>query len=414
MNVAYAVLVAGLLAGCTGQRQAPEPSAELQATPLRTADQAMAEAFVTMQRVEREALARAVMLMEEAAALEPSSAVVQYNLGVAYHRAARLDDAIQAYDRALSLDPTFLACELQAARLLASDGRYRGALIRLRRAIAQDSERIDLRVGLVDVHRLMGDHDTAIEEATAALAINASDINLYRSMGESYLARGETLLARFVLQKALDTLDGAKQSGALHESLGRAYHEDGNTELAKAFYEKALELDENLYPSRIYLAELYMANRDYETTVGLLERAVTLRPRDAGMLVTLGVAYRGMGNYDDAERSYLRAADADAASADPWFNLGILYGDYLRDYDRSQEMFQRYLDEGGLERELADTYLRDIAREKKRSARRRDAEADRKKREAERLERQRLLDEADAKKSSQDGLKNDGASTTGE
>jgi tetratricopeptide (TPR) repeat protein len=354
------------------------------------------------------------MLMEEAAGLDPSSSRIQYNLGVAYHRASRLDDAIRAYDRALALDPSLLECELQAARLLASDGRYRGALIRLRRAIAQDPERIDLRVGLVDVHRLMGDHDTAIEEATSALAINASDINLYRSMGESYLARGETLLARFILQKALDTLDGAKQSGALHESLGRAHQKDGNTELAKAFYEKALELDENLYPSRIYLAALYMGNRDYETTVGLLERAVTLRPRDAGMLVTLGVAHRGMGNFDEAERSYLRAADADPSSADPWFNLGILYGDYQRDYDRAQKMFQRYLDENGLERELAETYLRDLAREKKRSARRRDAEADRKKREAERLERQRLLDEADAAESSQEGLKNDAPSSTEE
>jgi phosphopantetheinyl transferase len=77
-------------------------------------------------------------------------------------------------------------------------------------------------------------------------------------------------------------------------------------------------------------------------------------------------------------------------------------------------MFQRYLDENGLERELAETYLRDLAREKKRSARRRDAEADRKKREAERLERQRLLDEADAAESSQEGLKNDAPSSTEE
>ena len=201
MKAVNLIVVAGFVLGCAGQRSTPDPSTAAQVMPERTAEQAMAEAFVSMERVEREALARSVMLMEEAASLAPDSATVQYNLGVAYHRASRLDEAIKAYDRALALDPSMLECELQAARLRPPTDATAERSFAYAARSPQEPERIDLQVGLVDVHRLMGDHDTAISEATAALAISATDINLYRSMGESYLARGETLLARFVLQK---------------------------------------------------------------------------------------------------------------------------------------------------------------------------------------------------------------------
>ena len=394
------VLLSVCLVACGGNRQAPnsavsapDPTVAAGGSTEQTFETLNTMAFQLLESGRQVDAAKAVDLFDQVRVMDGETATSTYNLAVAYHRAGDSTSAIRLYDATLGMEPSWLEAELNAARLLALEGRYRGALMRLRRAIEQDPENLDLRVGLVDVYRLMGDYDSAIIEAKQALSINANSIELYRSMGATYVDQGELMLARFVLQKALDTLEGSREHAGLHESLGRVYHMEDKLMLARAFYERALEIDASMFPSRIFLSELHMNDRNYADAVTLLEFASARRPEDAGLLITLGVAYRGVGREDDAVASYKAAIQADPSFIDPWFNLGVVYGDSLKEYDRSISAFTQYIEMSGVESALAAEYIKDIEREQKRADRRKNAEEDRRRREAERVERQRLLDQ---------------------
>ncbi|MFT4627786.1 MAG: Flp pilus assembly protein TadD, partial [Myxococcota bacterium] len=218
------------------------------------------------------------------------------------------------------------------------------------------------------------------------------------SLGLAYLDTNQLSLARFVFQKALAAVEGAEDNAYLNCNLGRVYQLEGSPALARAFLTKARTLDGDLLAAQVFLAEIYMADHNYGGVVELLERAVEIDPTNTGVVLTLGVAYRGVGRFEDAEAAYRRASELDPADPSPWFNLGILFGDHTKDYEASLASFQRYLDSGGREAERARDYVKDVERERSRAEKRRNAEEERKKREAERAERQRLLEQAEREK----------------
>jgi Flp pilus assembly protein TadD len=92
-----------------------------------------------------------------------------------------------------------------------------------------------------------------------------------------------------------------------------------------------------------------MENHDYETAVPLLEGAARLDESNHGVFVDLGIAYRGLGRPEDARRAWEKALEIDEGNPAPHFNLGILLGDDLKDYDGALVAFQAYLDGGGTE-----------------------------------------------------------------
>ena len=109
----------------------------------------------------------------------------------------------------------------------------------------------------------------------------------------------------------------------------------------------------------------------------------------------LGIAYRGVGNYTGAKAAYEKALKLDPGNPDPWMNLGILQGDYLKEYEDSVSSFERYIATGGAQVELAAAHIEAVQTEQERSEKRRLREESRQAADLERAERQRLLEEAE-------------------
>jgi cytochrome c-type biogenesis protein CcmH/NrfG len=165
---------------------------------------------------------------------------------------------------------------------------------------------------------------------------------------------------------------------------------------------KAVELDPELVPALIYLSKLYMEDRNYTDTIELLERAAAKAPDNHGVQMNLGVAYRGLGRLEEAARAYQTAIALDSENYDPYYNLGILYGDYTKEYDKAIESFEMYVNSKSEGNEIAEEYLAAISLEKQRAEKRRLAAEKRKKREAERAERKRLLEEEKAREAAEE------------
>ena len=335
---------------------------------------------------------KAMGMLEQVINGNPGAAYAHFNLGVGYQLMEDSERARREYQSAVSIDPELGHAWLYQGVLHEEGQRYEQAASNYRTGIRNNPENMDLRVALIGLLRKQGDLDGAITEAKKALKVNSNSMDVYNNLGLAYLDLEEYALAQFVYQKAL-TIDGADQNAYIRCNYGWTMYLKGEEGLANFQLQEAVKLDPELVPALIYLSKMYMEDRNYADTIDLLERAAKKAPDNHGVQMNLGVAYRGVGRLEESAKAYETALALIPDNADPHYNLGILYGDYSKEYDKAIESFELYVQSGGPAVAEAEQYLEAITKEMARAEKRRAAMAKREKRDLERAERKRLLDE---------------------
>lgn len=398
----WVVAVALLGLGCAKKAE-PEPAvvqveAEPEPEPELSIEERINQAAALIETGDPGDLATAVGLLSDAIE-EDESGAARYNLALARHAQGDYATAAMLYETAVQENATDAEAWLHLAEVRTQTGRSSSAEENLRLGLRYSSDNLDLRVALIRHLRNEGRLDDAIEASKAALKINANHLPIYNNFALAYLDKGDTTLARFILQKALQSVEGAVNNATLHTNLGWSYYLDGNKPAAKESLEKALEIEPELVPALMYLSRVYLDDRNYEDMVPLLETAKDVDPTNADVQLTLGIAYRGVERLDDARKAYEQALVLRPTDPTPHFNLGILLGDYEKDYDGAIAAFQRYVDSTGPDADRARQYIEDVTKEKKRAERRARSEAKRLEREAERARQQAMVEEEQADES---------------
>lgn len=339
-------------------------------------------------------LRKALQILEGVVADAPGHAAARFDLGIARQRLGDLDGAERAYREAARLDPQLRRVHLHLGELERARGRVDRALAAFDEGLEHDPEDMDLHLARVVTLREAGRAQEAVDAAKAALAVRSDNVDIYSAMGLAWLDLGEPVLARFVFQKAR-MLPAGERDALIHANLGWTYYLEGQRALARYRLEEALALDPTLVPTLVYLARVYMDDHDWTHAVRVLEEAVRQVPGDAALRLNLGICYRNVGRHQEAKVAYERALALDPSDPKPLFDLGILLGDSLKDYEGAVGAFQRYIDAGGPEAELAREYVQAVERERTRVEKQREAEQERLRRQKEREQRQELLEQAD-------------------
>lgn len=94
------------------------------------------------------------------------------------------------------------------------------------------------------------------------------------------------------------------------QRLGEALTEVGELAAAAAAYRRVIELLPASPAGYLGLGEVRLLQRDYAAARDLLERAVALDPRYRGSRYALGLAYRGLGLLEEAQRELALGVDA--------------------------------------------------------------------------------------------------------
>ncbi|MEZ4235966.1 MAG: tetratricopeptide repeat protein [Myxococcota bacterium] len=394
-----ALILAVGLAGCPHARQpvpiggeAPVPTTGIQIDTSVPVQDRVDEAADLIERGTPNDLARAVALLESAVG-DDRNGIVRFDLGLAYQRRGELREAQKQYQSVIAVDPSNGAAWLGLGRVHELEGDSRAALSAYQTGVTNAPDNIDLRVAQVNALRRAGQADEAIAAARDALSTNAKSLALYNALGLAYLEKRNLVLARFVFQKATQEIEGAENNAVLQANIGWTYYLDDDKPAATEHLQKALELDPELVPALVQLARVYMDDHDYEDTVPLLERAATLDPNNADVQLTLGVAYRGVGRLDDAQAAYDRAMKLAPDDPAPLFNMGVLEGDYRKDYNGAIASFQKYIAANGQEKALAQEYVDAVEREKTDAEKKAKAEAERKARAEERARKEAMANE---------------------
>lgn len=178
-------------------------------------------------------------------------------------------------------------------------------------------------------------------------------------LGNLYLTEKVEDSAKWAFDKGLTTKSNAHFNniglGQLALQNGSGGEAEGKFALALANTKKK-DYEELLYIGRAYLNP---EKPDYKKAVEYLTKAKTAAPNNAQVLLSLGDAYYGDKNVNDAYSAYRNAYDADNSVLRAKIQLGVITK-YSKAFNEAKAEFEKVLQAnpnyGPAYRELAETY----------------------------------------------------------
>ena len=288
------------------------------------------------------------------------SALIQAALGRAYlalfnlsKDAAIVEQAREAAERAVRLDPDLPEAQITVARTLRATGRPADAVPILRKLLERDPGNADAVASLAAALEGAGDsagadatwkhlvdmrptgwsshkdlagflfrqsrYAEAAQEYQRAIELNPSVYGLYYSLGAVQVRQGLLDDAIRSLKKSIEI----KPSSLAWSNLGTCQYLLGHFPEATASFEKALALTPGDYRLHVYLGDSLTwtpgqstrARQAYETAIPLAASVLRINARDALTTVLLAHCYTRFGRKDEAARLVSSAVSLDPENA---------------------------------------------------------------------------------------------------
>jgi Tfp pilus assembly protein PilF len=254
---------------------------------------------------------------------KPTDPSILSNYGNWLKERGELDEAEDAYRKAIASDDGFASAHGNLAILLDERGDVDAAEQEHRRAVELDSQAAIYAVNLAFfLWRRRGDHATGHTLLNEALGRQRDAFTLGRSAVFTDLALGSQEGARRLYQEALGIApEDPWTNGRFAEFLRRA----GDVDAARDHYERAVAGENPDHDALLTYAELRVRQGALVSAVELLRRALKVRPRNPNALTMLAATQTLLGAADaEVERMYRQALDWQPGHTPAALNLAQL------------------------------------------------------------------------------------------
>jgi tetratricopeptide (TPR) repeat protein len=321
---------------------------------------------------------RALERLKDAEEMDPRLWEAWYDTGYLELQRHHIEEAIAALEKAQSIYPAHAATVEALASAYLQSGRGVDAVKLLRGFLDKfpnAKEANALRLQLASAQRRTNRPDDALETLRAVLRVEPRSAAALNALGMVYESRGQHELAELVLRRALDIVDpnghasDAKQAAEIWNNLGLVALARQHDQEAFADFDSASRLDSTLTVARRNKAMVYLDCGDYVKASEELHAVTKADPGDVEALNALGVAERGRGNLEAAQRAYEKAVAADpngAGAADALYNLAVLAMDFKKDPEKARARLDEYLKvapKAHARHNDAEARLRDLAKQ---------------------------------------------------
>ncbi len=248
---------------------------------------------------------------QEALRMAPGFYEVHIELGRFYALTGKLEQAINSFDSALSLNPSLVPiCALEKGIVFVRQGNEQKGREEFLKGVNFVSERIKsepdniqnyLQIALL--YRELKDYDQVIDYLSHAIEI--------------------------------------KPAAEIYYHLGHAFQEKNISDRAVEAYKKSLELNERFCSSYEGLGIISLNEGKYNEAIDYFNNILEINPRHLYANYHLAKTYEVMGNYDKAEDEYLLSLKVSDFNHKAHHALGGLYsrkGDYtkaIKHYERA-------------------------------------------------------------------------------
>jgi len=247
--------------------------------------------------------ARATQHLQKAVKLKPDSAPARTNLAANFARLGKMDLATEQFKKAVDLDPRNFETNHNLAESYVRSGKVAEATLFLEKAQQIEPSSYD----------------------------NGYDLSL------AYLQTNRLSEAQQLIQALLKQ----KNTAELHNLLAEVDEKDEKFVEAANEYETAAHMDPSESNLFDWASELLL-HRTLGPAIEVFQQASARYPASQRLVVGLGMALYAHGNYDDAVKSLLRAADINPTEPNCYFFLSKAYDSSPSQADEVTQRFRRF------------------------------------------------------------------------
>jgi len=201
---------------------------------------------------------KAIEAYQKAIEINPNNAWAYNNMGLCFYHKKEYDKAIEAYQKAIELDPNYARAYNNMGLCFYHKKEYDKAIEAYQKAIELDPNYAKAynNMGLCFYHKK--EYDKAIKAYQKAIELVPNYARAYRHMGIINAYKKEYDKAIEAYQKAIE-LD--PNYALAYDNIGNSYYEKKEYDKAIEVYQKAIELDPNYTRAYNSLAWLYFEQK---------------------------------------------------------------------------------------------------------------------------------------------------------
>lgn len=277
--------------------------------------------------------------LEELARQVPQSFDVHELLGMVYAAESQASKANDHLTKAVRLKPDSVEARTNLATNLVHLGKVAPAEAEFRKAAELDPGSYDTNHNLGEIYIAAGKLTDALPYLEKAQKINSSAYDNGYDLALAYTRIGKIAEGRNVVQELLKQKDSAE----LHNVLGEIEEKDGKFVAAENQYEAAAHMDPSESNLFDWGSEL-LVHRTLDPAVNVFQSAAEHYPNSPRLAIGLGMALYSRGNYDDAVKALLKAADLNPFDPRCYYFLSKAYDSSPSQADAVIQRFRRFVE----------------------------------------------------------------------
>jgi serine/threonine protein kinase/tetratricopeptide (TPR) repeat protein len=295
-------------------------------------------------QLDDDSLATAFEQFTAAAAQDQNSAEAQAGLGAVAYRRGELTKARELLTHAVSLDRSLGIADFYLGRTRLDLNEVDGAIDALVQAMRVEPRSWRIFSALGEAYLAAERYDDAEKQLREALSLEPDATDVREELASMLISRGRVVDAAQILEAGVER---QRDAGRLRFLLATVRQSQGRVEDAVNELEEAQRLGIQDPDARSLLGILYQQQGRYPEAISQYEAALAQDGRAPLPHLNLGLALMATENYEEAASHLERAAALTPDNPLAHLSLGILYMDYLGDWARAREHFQRYGELGG-------------------------------------------------------------------
>ena len=300
------------------------------------------------QRLEREfqaALAQydsgnfaaASSMLEKLVRQLPDSFEVHELLGMVYSAESEDVKAGEHLEKAVRLNPNSAAARTNLGANLVRQKSFALAEAEFTKAIELEPESYDAIHNLGEFYVAVGKIPKALPYLEKAQRIRPDSYDNGYDLSLAYLETARYAQAR----EAVQALIRRKDTAELHNLLGQVEEKDGKFVAAESQYEAAAHMDPSESNLFDWGSELLL-HRTLDPAIEVFKRAAERYPSSSRLAIGLGMALYSRGNYDDAVKALLKAADLNPSDPRGYYFLSKAYNSSPGQAEEVIQSFRRF------------------------------------------------------------------------